>query len=244
MTRDEANTRNAVPSLKAVEIGALRHEVTDILREAVWEGVLKPGDRLNEQRLSEQLGVSRPPLREAIRVLEQEGLVESVARKGSFVRTFTGPDILEIYAVRCALEAMAAELAVENASADELDELESWIDRLETQGISRLAGSITQDLRFHRALVKLSHNGRLIQMWEQLAGQLRLALTLVDPAFFRTDYVEATHRPLVRAIRAGDTVEAKRIVSRLRDVGRSLEAKWEREPVTGDEASSRDREAK
>ena len=74
-------------------------------------------------------------------------------------------------------------------------------------------------------------------MWEQIAGQLRLALTLVDPAFFETEYVEATHRSLVNAIRRKDVVGAKRIVGTLRDVGRSLQERWEQETSPSETSS-------
>src|SRR6266550_2914870 len=116
----------APSGLRSVEGGGLRHEISDILREAIWTGVLRPGQRLSENWLAGEIGVSRPPLREAIRVLEQEGLVVSIPRRGSFVRTLAGQDISEIYTVRCALEGMAAELAME-ALPHELERLDQMV---------------------------------------------------------------------------------------------------------------------
>ena len=216
-------------SLRSVEVGGLRQEISDILREAIWQGTLKPGHRLNEQWLSGQLGVSRPPLREAIRVLEQEGLVVSTPRRGAFVRNLTGDDIFEIYAVRCALEGMAAELLMDHVTPEVLQGLEHMIDQMEASPDGDLRGIIDQDFEFHRRLIKLSGSARLASMWEQLAGQLRLALTLVDPAFFRPDYVELTHRPLVAAIRSHDAVEVWRLTRTLLEVGRSLRTRWSEE---------------
>ncbi len=216
-------------SLRPVETGGLRHEISDILREAIWNGLLKPGQRLNEQWLSGEMGVSRPPLREAIRVLEQEGLVVSIPRRGTFVRSLTGHDIFEIYAVRCALEGMAAELLMEHASARELDDLEKMIDRLEASPPSDLGAVVHQDFEFHRELVRLSRSERLAAMWEQLASQLRLALTLVDPAFFQAGYVELTHRPLIEAIRKRDAQEVWRLSRILLEVGRSLRDRWDQQ---------------
>ena len=215
--------------LRAVEIGGLRHEISDILREAIWTGVLRPGQRLSENWLAGELGVSRPPLREAIRVLEQDGLVESIPRRGSFVRTLTGQDISEIYTARCAIEGMAAELAME-APAEDLDRLDRMVVQVEAwDGVSRdnLREVVDRDFEFHRALVDLSGNARLVAMWEQIAGQLRLALTLADPAFFQPDYIEATHRPLVAAIRRGDRPEVQRLSRTLLDVGRNLKERWD-----------------
>lgn len=213
-------------SLRAVATGGLRHEVADILREAIWGGVLKPGQRLNEQRLSREIGVSRPPLREAIRVLEQEGLVTSTPRRGTFVRTFTGQDIFDIYAVRCGLEGMAAELLMDHVTPETLRDLEGMIDRAESSRVAGLGGRIDQDLEFHRRLVRLSGSGLLASMWEQLAGRLRLALTLVDPAFFEPEYFELTHRLLIQAMRNRDVEETWRRTRSLLDVGRSLRDRW------------------
>lgn len=215
------------PSLRAVSAAGVRHEVIDVLREAIWGGILKPGQRLNEQWLSGELGVSRPPLREAIRVLEQEGLVVSTPRRGTFVRTFTGPDIFDIYAVRCGLESMAAELFMDNVSEEALRDLEELIDRLEASDIAGLRGRIGQDLEFHRTLVRLSGNALIASLWEQLAGRLRLALTLVDPAFFEPEYFERTHRPLIQAMRNRDREEVWRLTRSLLDVGRSLRDRWD-----------------
>ncbi len=176
--------------------------------------------------------MSRPPLREAIRVLEQEGLVVSVPRRGSFVRTLTGEDIREIYTLRCALEGMAAELAI-GAAGEAIDELEARVEKVEHEEPEvELRAVIGEDLEFHRALVRLSGNTRLMSMWEQIAGQLRLALTLVDPAFFQPDYVESTHHALVAAIRKSDRPEVARLSRTLLDVGRDLSERWDEQVGT------------
>lgn len=233
--------------LRSVSSGGLRGEVVEILRDAIWHRALKPGERLNEQALADQLQVSRPPLREAIRVLEMEGLVDSIPRRGAFVRTLDGDDILEIYTARCALEGMAAELVIERASEDALAELQQRLDAIESGQSSELPSVITRDLEFHRTLVRHSGNSRLLVLWEQLASQLRLALTLVDPAFFATDYIESTHRPLLEAIRRGDRDETQRLVRTLLDVGRSLKTRWddgaatEAPEATGDRVTRRKR---
>lgn len=219
-------------SLRTVEVAGLRQEVSEALRRAIWDGVLRPGERLNEQRLAAELGVSRPPLREAIRVLEQEGLLVSVLRRGSFVRVLTGRDIAEIYTVRCALESMAAELAIHSAP-EELDGLEAMVTAVESRPPSDLRPVIDDDLVFHHSVMILGRNLRLVGIWEQLAGQIRLALTLVDPAFFERDYVESTHRPLVAAIRRGDVPEIQRLSRMLLDVGRDLEVRWDEQVQAG-----------
>ena len=216
------------PTLRSVEGSGLRQEVVDIIRDAIWHGMLKPGERLNEQRLSRELGVSRPPLREAIRVLEQEGLVESQPRRGTFVCTLAGDDIMEIYTLRCALEGLAAETVAARGDEQALGALERQIELEEEPGLE-LASLITRDLEFHRLLVYSSGNRRLAQMWDQLASQLRFALTLVDPAYFDSTYIDATHGELVRSMRTRDIEQVRALVGTLLDVGRSLQSRWDQD---------------
>ena len=225
--RDEGThrVRPAGSALPSVGGSGIRQEVVEILREAIWTGALRPGERLNEQWISREMGVSRPPLREAIRVLEQEGLVESQPRRGTFVTNLTGHDIMEIYVLRCALEATAAQILAAQAPDEVFDQLEAHLDSRE-QG-QELAGMIEHDLAFHRQLVNAAGNRRLTQMWEQLAGQLRLALVRVDPAFFEDQYVDATHRQLVKAMRAHDLDLVRAAVKHLLDVGEQLRSQWD-----------------
>lgn len=218
--------------LRSVVIGDLRSGAIAALRDAILGGVLKPGDRLNEQALCAQLEMSRPPLREAIRSLEHEGLVRSIPRRGSFVRTLTGDDVEEIYAVRCALEGMAAELVIERATERQIDELEQLVLQVETTPPELLHETIATDLRFHRRLVALASNSTLARMWNELASQLHLALTLVNASFYAVDYVEATHRSLVAAIRRGDVDEAWRLIRSLREVGHNLKERWDEMAAT------------
>jgi DNA-binding GntR family transcriptional regulator len=215
-------TGSALPSVGS---SGIRQEVVEILREAIWTGTLRPGERLNEQWISREMGVSRPPLREAIRVLEQEGLVESQPRRGTFVTNLTGDDIMEIYVLRCALEATAAQTLAAQAPDEVFDELEAHLDSRDQR--LELAGLIEHDLAFHRQLVNAAGNRRLAQMWEQLASQLRLALVRVDPAFFEDAYVDATHRQLVKAMRAHDLDLVRAAVKHLLDVGEQLRNQWD-----------------
>lgn len=214
--------------LPSIAAPSVRAEVTDALREAIWRGHLKPGDRLNELALSAQLGVSRPPLREAIRTLEGEGLVVSQPRHGSHVKRLSGDDVLEIYSVRCTLEQMAADLIIDAGRPQLVDQLEAQLDALEREmlGDHELYDMITTDLQFHWLLVQAAGNRRLLAMWERLAGELRLALSLVTPQFFTTEFLGRTHRPLVAALRAGDRDGVARAVGRLLEVGRGLRERW------------------
>ena len=105
----------------------LRDVVFETLRDAIIKQVLKPGERLMEIQLADEMGVSRTPVREAIRKLELEGLVVMVPRKGAYVAGVSMKDIHEVYEVRAALEMLAVSLAAERITDEELDALERQV---------------------------------------------------------------------------------------------------------------------
>ena len=107
----------------------LRDVVFETLRDAIIKQVLKPGERLMEIQLADEMGVSRTPVREAIRKLELEGLVVMVPRKGAYVAGVSMKDIHEVYEVRAALEMLAVSLAAERITDEELDALERQVLR-------------------------------------------------------------------------------------------------------------------
>lgn len=206
---------------------SLRTEIVDQLHAAILGGVVGPGERLNERILSERFGVSRPPLREAIRQLESEGLVVSIARRGSYVRTFSASDIKELYALRYALEAAAAEFIAESHTTEQLLELDHRLEELGRIVPEGVANTIEADFRFHREIVHAAHLSRLTNAWEQLVRELRLALIFVDASYFEIAFVERTHRPLVDAIKARDRNAIRLCTEDLRKVGDALGDKWE-----------------
>ena len=110
--------------------------VFETLRDAIITQVLKPGERLMEIQLADEMGVSRTPVREAIRKLELEGLVVMVPRKGAYVAGVSMKDIHEVYEVRSALEMLAVTLAAERITEEELDALERQVLRLSLIHIS------------------------------------------------------------------------------------------------------------
>ena len=116
----------------------LREVVSETLRQAIQDGVLKPGERLMEIPLAEELGVSRTPIREAIRKLELEGFVVMVPRRGTYVANISLKDITQVFEIRSALEELAAGLAAERITEEEIETLERML--VEIYGIRRSSG--------------------------------------------------------------------------------------------------------
>ena len=151
----------------------LRDVVFNTLRQAILLGELKPGERLMEIHLAEKLGVSRTPIREAIRKLELEGLVTMVPRKGAEVAQITEKSMNDVLEVRRALDALCAELACDRITPEELETLGLACESFETAVRTGDAKEIAHaDVALHDIIVKATGNQRLIQLVNNLSEQM------------------------------------------------------------------------
>jgi len=183
----------------------LRDVVFNTLRGAIIKGELKPGERLLEIKLAEQLGVSRTPLREAIRKLELEGLVVMVPRHGATVAGITKKHLMDVLDIRRALEELAIELACERTTAVQLAEIRSIEKSLKDARSSEDFFALSDlDERFHEAIYAATNNPRLIQMLANLREQMYR---------YRLEYIKATdkrqklvseHNRIVKALETKD----------------------------------------
>lgn len=151
----------------------LRDVVFNTLRQAILHGELKPGERLMEIKLAKRLGVSRTPIREAIRMLELEGLVVMIPRRGAAVAQITKQDLEDVLEVRCSLEELAVELACTRMTGIELQKLHKVIEEFEhacnTNDVTALA---EKDVAFHDIIFEATGNRRLIQLLNNLREQM------------------------------------------------------------------------
>ena len=178
----------------------LREIVFDTLREAIINGSFKPRERLMEIQLAEEMGVSRTPVREAIRKLELENFIVMVPRKGAYVAGISGKDITDLFEVRAALEALAAGLAAERITPDELEEMERAALNVHEAGEGIIDNLVERDSAFHDLLYKASHNQRLIQIITLLKEQIQRfrAASLSQPG--RVKHAIDEHRNIIEAI--------------------------------------------
>jgi GntR family transcriptional regulator of gluconate operon len=153
--------------------------VAERLREAIIGGELRPGDKLVETELADRFGVSRGPIREALRELTREGLAVDLPRRGTIVSAATLGDLTEVYDVREALEKLAVTLAINNAKAADyarLRERFKRMDRLWSSKTAVHADRVNADIEFHREIFRLAGNSRAIAMFDQLGTQTALLL--------------------------------------------------------------------
>ncbi|MBR1805947.1 MAG: GntR family transcriptional regulator, partial [Selenomonadaceae bacterium] len=157
----------------------LRETVCETLREAIRKGILEPGERLMEVQLAEELGISRTPVREAIRKLEQEGYVIMMPRRGTYVSSVSVSDIKEIFEIRSALESLSTGLAARRIEPDELEKLRALLAEIEGHIKSRDMDKIVEaDIEFHGLLYRVSRNERLVAIIGNLKEQLARFRTL------------------------------------------------------------------
>jgi DNA-binding GntR family transcriptional regulator len=179
----------------------LREIVFESLREAIINGHLKPGERMMEIQLAEEMGVSRTPIREAIRKLELEGFVVMIPRKGAYVAGISLKDIADVFEIRVALEGLAAALAAERMTEAELEELERiLVKKAEAVEANDLEEVVEADTEFHDLLYKSSRNQRLSQIISNLREQIQRfrATSLADPRRMRESLEE--HKKIVEAL--------------------------------------------
>jgi DNA-binding GntR family transcriptional regulator len=157
----------------------LSDQVADQLREAILLGQLKPGQRIIEQEIAEALALSRGPVRDALKILQNERLIVINPYRGASVAKLTLRDADEIYSLRVVLEVLALHHAIENASDAQIGELNGVIARMVDglQGGDRLhAHLIDTDLDFHQTLVRISGHSRVASAWAALRGQVSLLM--------------------------------------------------------------------
>src|SRR5690554_615153 len=173
MERRENMARKPLTPIDLNSYKPLRELVFETVRKAIIAGELPPGERIMETQLAEELGVSRTPVREAIRKLELEGLVAMLPRKGAYVSGVSMKDIIEVFEIRSALEGLAASLAAERITDDELEELERQLvktgELIDTADLEKM---VETDSGFHQMLYKFSRNERLAQIINNLREQI------------------------------------------------------------------------
>lgn len=187
----------------------LREIVFEYLRQSIVEGKLEPGKRLMEIQMAEQLGVSRTPIREAIRKLELEGLVVMVPRKGAYVADVSIKDVLEVLEVRMVLEGLAASLAAERMSDSEIDELATICNEFENcYKNDDIEGMIEKDVEFHDCIFNATGNHKLNQISQGLREQVYRFRVRYISRYNKAKELVDEHQAIFNAIKNRDSESA------------------------------------
>jgi DNA-binding GntR family transcriptional regulator len=210
-TTREAPKVGGLPAL-AVPRSALANEVYDNLLDALMDGRLAPGDRLVMDRLAEDLGVSRTPVRDALLRLHREGVVEPGGRRGYLVREGSNSDIHNFYAARKAVEGYAAEQLVE-LNLDAWGFLRDLLDKLSANAPTSVRESFEANRAFHRGVVQATGNSYLEDMFDTIWNRSRTALTYRSfaAAYPYLGFVR-DHTELLDALAKAGPAEARRLM--------------------------------
>jgi DNA-binding GntR family transcriptional regulator len=193
----------------------LGQTVAHSLREAIYSGRFRPGERIPQAVIAQELGVSQTTIRDAFATLEREGLVKRSVNQGAIVTELSRSDIEEIVSLRTTLEAMAIRRMIQKATAEQLHQLEENIQEMTH---SWGPGEVAElDLRFHELLVRFAGHERLLSCWHTLLSQLKLLLVhhnLREPRSLQKTV--KNHRQLMALIKARD---GQRAVAYLEESG-------------------------
>lgn len=193
----------------------LRDMVFDVLMNAIMSGQLSPGERLLEVQLAEEMGVSRTPVREAIRRLELEGFVVMLPRKGAYVAGVSIEDVENVYEIRTALETLAVRLAAQRMVDDDYRQLDALVERMQaTWQEGDVDNWVKLDASFHELLYRFSRNDRLAQLManvmEQISRYRILSLANVEVRHNSLD----EHQEVISALRLRDSEQAAAAAAR------------------------------
>ena len=199
--------------LKIRDYKNAREAAFEKIKEAIIKGHFKPGEKLVEQTLAQEMGVSRTPVREAIRRLEAEGFVVSIPRKGVVVSRADKEEIVQLYSIRAELEGLAARWAIENADEDDMRKLDEAISRMEeTAASGDLDGVVQSNALFHDAIAQASKSRILCTLLKPLQDNIQRFRFQSLHLPGRPEAALAEHKEIVAAIKEKKAEEADRLL--------------------------------
>lgn len=212
---------------RSLHQNTLRVSALNAIRDSILNGVLKPGDQLVQADIATQMSISRAPVREALRQLEDEGLVESIPYRGTFVSRITRRDIVELYSLRGALEGLAVRRLITRSDDRAPNELEAILSKMrEAADAADYEALSTSDVQFHTQLCVLSEHRHLVRNWKVNSNLIRRILSFRNQLNPPHVVVEE-HVPIMRAIwhRNADAAR-KAIEDHCVNSGEALACNW------------------
>ena len=205
---------NIAASINTIPRRSLHDELAEQLRNLIVEGVLEPGTKVPERDLCEQFGVSRTPLREALKVLAADGLVTLMPNRGAQVSKLTLSELEEVFPVMGALEALSGELACARITDSQVDDIRTLHGRMvEHYRSGELEGYFARNQEIHEAILKAAGNETLSVQYRSLSTRIRRARYIANMTSERWAQAVEEHEQMVRALEDRD---APRLASILR----------------------------
>ncbi len=209
---------------RAIVRRSLHDEVAESLRDMIVENELAPGERIDEKHLCKLFAISRTPLREALKVLASEGLVELMPNRGARISMITSREVEEMFELASGIERLAVELAVERATAGELDEMRATHQRMiEFHGAGRRSDYFRLNQRIHNGIIALTGNAVLIDTYAELMRKIRRARYMAIMSQARWDESVHEHKDLMDALMDRDGARAGSVLLKhVRETGEAV----------------------
>ena len=205
--------RTQLGDIAPIQNQPLRMQIADRLRTAIISGRLQPGAVLVETALAEQMNVSRAPIREAIQILENDGLVETIAYKGKRVKPLSAREVEETYGLREMFEVSAAQRILDrNVSVAPLWECCDAMERAVSD--NNYEALVAADEAFHRTLIQLSDHELLLSLWNNLYMRIHQIMALRNRGERNLGEIAGNHPPIVKALESGDRALATQLIAR------------------------------
>ncbi|WP_334175028.1 GntR family transcriptional regulator [Pseudoxanthobacter sp.] len=187
----------------------LSDQVATFLIREIMFGKLRQGQRINEAELARHLGISRNPIREAVRRLEERGVLVSAPRRGTFVRSFSKKDIDDIFSFRLLVENFALEQGLARMSDIDLAEIAAYVGAMEQAARDNDEQALVEgDLAFHLRICKLSDNHQTLHAFLNIQAELQLLITMAEQRFESLEAAAADHWPVVEALATRELARA------------------------------------
>lgn len=211
---DTVSTASRLPPVSSRSSRNVAGAATELIRDAILRGRLQPGERLKEAALAESFDISRTPVREALKVLQMEGLVDFAPNRGATVRSYTVDDLREIYSLRALLEGHAARRAAQWITPEALDDLRRMCDRF-----SRLRATdaplhelVAENVAFHEAIMAAAGSPRLADIARRVVEMPLIYRTYTWYSSDQRQDAERKHRELLRALETHDADRAELVM--------------------------------
>lgn len=198
----------------------LRDLVVNAIINAIASGELRTGERLLESDLAQKMGISRAPIREALLILQNTGIVTYIPRKGCCVAAITKEDVEEIYNLRAAVEGLAARIVAKIATEQEIARLEGLL--IEIEKATTWWDKVDRDVELHRAICRLSGCKRLNRMWENMAVETRIMIANCRAHRLPETVDLRIHRRIVEALKSREPELAARSIEEHHEAAKSL----------------------
>jgi DNA-binding GntR family transcriptional regulator len=202
-------------ALDVINPRPLHNEVADRVRELITRGELAPGERVNERLLTERFGISRTPLREAMRTLASEGLVKLLPNRGAVVTTITSAGAEDMFQVMGVLEALGGELACQRATDKDIAEIAQLHARMREHYVAgELANYFDLNQQIHQKIIDCAGNGELSDAYRRISVRIRRARYMANLSTSRWDEAMEEHEQILAALIARDRERLKSLLGR------------------------------